>query len=50
MYDKGEMVAQTFSGTHQFLCPEIAEGSIDFLGAKGTYGLKITYLYERLRF
>ncbi|KAJ3152063.1 Serine/threonine-protein kinase stk11 [Irineochytrium annulatum] len=34
MYEGGEMVTQAFSGTPQFLSPEITEGIADFLGSK----------------
>jgi hypothetical protein len=34
-YDKGEMICQDFSGTHQFLSPEVVDGTSDYSGAKG---------------
>ncbi|KAJ3216968.1 Serine/threonine-protein kinase stk11 [Dinochytrium kinnereticum] len=34
MYEFGEMMSQTFAGTHQFLSPEIAEGASEFFGDK----------------
>ncbi|KAI9323914.1 hypothetical protein DFJ73DRAFT_875011 [Zopfochytrium polystomum] len=35
-YEPGEIKCQVFSGTHQFLSPEVADGSTEFDGAKGS--------------
>ncbi|KAJ3411150.1 Serine/threonine-protein kinase stk11 [Chytridiales sp. JEL 0842] len=34
IYESGDMVSQIFAGTHQFICPEIAEGALEFVGVK----------------
>ena len=36
MYDGNSMASSEFAGTHQFIPPEIADGTTSFEGTKGS--------------